>query len=93
MLGAILGSLLVNKPMQYFGRKKVMIGHYLFFIFGFLLTGFTYFGKNKSMMYIGRFFMGFGAGCTTPVSQIYVRILRGTTIKSFNKYYTIVYYR
>lgn len=75
MIGAMIGSLLVNKPMQYFGRKKTLIFHYLFFIAGFSLTGFTYFGKNKSMLYVGRFLMGFGAGCTTPASQIYVRKL------------------
>jgi MFS family permease len=26
------------------------------------------------MLYVGRFLMGFAAGCTTPASQIYVRI-------------------
>ena len=72
MLGAILGSLIINKPMQYFGRRKTLISHYLLFIIGFSLTGFTYFGKNKSMMYVGRYLMGFGAGSTTPASQIYV---------------------
>ena len=74
MIGAVLGSLLTNKPMEYCGRKMTLIGHYIIFITGFLITGFTYFGKNKSMLYIGRFLMGFAAGCTTPVSQIYVII-------------------
>lgn len=72
MVGAILGSLLINNPMQCYGRKKVLIGHYCFFIFGFLLTGLTYFVKEKSFIYVGRFLMGFGAGSTIPASQIYV---------------------
>ncbi|KAK4011374.1 hypothetical protein OUZ56_020488 [Daphnia magna] len=72
MLGAMLGSLFINKPMQYYGRKNALIGHYLIFIGGFLITGFTYFGKHKSMLYVGRFLMGFAAGCTTPAAQIYV---------------------
>lgn len=73
MLGAMLGSLFINKPMQYYGRKNALIGHYLIFIGGFLITGFTYFGKHKSMLYVGRFLMGFAAGCTTPAAQIYVQ--------------------
>ncbi len=72
MIGAVLGSLMINKPMQYFGRKKALVGHYLIFMAGFLITGFTYFGKNKAMLYVGRFLMGFAAGCTVPASQIYV---------------------
>ena len=69
-----MGSLFINKPMQYYGRKKALIGHYFIFISGFLITGLTYFGKHKSTLYVGRFLMGFAAGCTsTPASQIYVR--------------------
>lgn len=72
MIGAVLGALLVNKPMQFYGRKSALIGHYLIFITGFLITGFTYFAKHKALLYVGRFLMGFAAGCTTPASQIYV---------------------
>ena len=73
MIGAVLGSLFINKPMQYYGRKKALIGHYFIFISGFLITGLTYFGKHKSMLYVGRLLLGFAAGCTTPACQIYVR--------------------
>ncbi|KAK4011370.1 hypothetical protein OUZ56_020484 [Daphnia magna] len=72
MLGAILGSLFINKPMEYYGRKKALVGHYIVFICGFFISGFTHFGEHKSMLYIGRFLMGIAAGCTTPAAQIYV---------------------
>ena len=51
MIGAVLGSLFINKPMEYYGRKKALIGHYFLFISGFLITGLTYFGKHKSMLF------------------------------------------
>nr|CAH0107513.1 unnamed protein product [Daphnia galeata] len=51
MIGAVLGSLFINEPMQYYGRKKALMGHYFIFISGFLITGLTYFGKHKSMLY------------------------------------------
>ena len=89
ILGAVLGSLLINKPMQYYGRKKTLIGHYLVFSSGFLLTGFTYFVKAKSMFYIGRFLMGFAAGCTSPVSQIYVIIKCVLVLTISNNLYLI----
>lgn len=72
MLGAVIGSLLINVPLQYYGRKKSLVWHYLIFSLGFLITGFTYFIKDKTSLYVGRFLMGFANGCTTPASQIYV---------------------
>ena len=72
MLGAIVSALIISKPMQYYGRKKTLIAHYLFYIFGFLIMGFTYFGKDKAMLYVGRYLIGLGGGSTTPVCQIYV---------------------
>lgn len=76
MLGALIGSLLVGIPMQLYGRRKALIGHYILFIVGFLLIGFTYYGRHKSMLYVGRILTGAGAGMTTPASQIYVRLYR-----------------
>ena len=73
MLGAIVSAMVISMPMQYYGRKKTLIGHYLFYIIGFLIMGFTYFGKDKAMLYVGRYLIGWGAGSTTPVCQIYVR--------------------
>lgn len=72
MLGAILGSLFINKPMEYYGRRKALVGHYIVFICGFFVSAFANFGQHKSMLYIGRFLMGVAAGCTTPAAQIYV---------------------
>ncbi|XP_046457784.1 facilitated trehalose transporter Tret1-like isoform X2 [Daphnia pulex] len=72
LLGAVLGSLFIIKPMEYYGRKKALIGHYFVFVFGFLITALASFGKHKSMLYAGRFLMGFAAGSTIPVCQIYV---------------------
>jgi facilitated trehalose transporter len=75
LLGAVLGSLFIIKPMEYYGRKKALIGHYFVFVFGFLITALASFGKHKSMLYAGRFLMGFAAGSTIPVCQIYVSIV------------------
>jgi len=72
MLGALLGSLFIGIPMQFYGRQKSLVGHYLAFIIGFLLIGFTYFGEHKATLYLGRLITGLGGGMTTPASQIYV---------------------
>jgi len=72
MLGALLGSLFIGVSMQLYGRQKSLVGHYLAFMVGFLLIGFTYFGEHKSMLYLGRLVTGLGGGMTTPASQIYV---------------------
>ena len=50
IIGAVLGSLLINKPMEYYGRKMALIGHYLIVSFGFMLIAFTHFTKMKSML-------------------------------------------
>ncbi|EFX87178.1 hypothetical protein DAPPUDRAFT_44016 [Daphnia pulex] len=70
LLGAVLGSLFIIKPMEYYGRKKALIGHYFVFVFGFLITALASFGKHKSMLYAGRFLMGFAAGSTIPVLRL-----------------------
>ena len=72
MLGSLFGALIVSIPMHYCGRKAALVGHYTLFIAGFLLIGFTYFARHKSMIYVGRCLTGFAAGCTTPASQIYL---------------------
>jgi len=74
LLGAFAGSLLIGIPMQLYGRQKSLIAHYLFYIIGFLLIGFTYYGEHKYMLYVGRVIVGLGAGMSVPVSQIYVLI-------------------
>ena len=72
LLTATAGSLIIGIPMQLYGRKISLAGHYLPFIIGFLLIGFTYFSRHKAMLYVGRILTGVGTGMTTPVSQIYV---------------------
>ena len=57
--------------MQYFGRRKSLIALCFPFIVGFMLMGFTSFGKHKAMLYIGRIMTGIMNGATTPASQIY----------------------
>lgn len=71
-LCAIFGSLMISIPMQYFGRKKALIGLSFAGIIGFLLMGFTFFARHKSILYIGRILTGILVGATTPASQIYV---------------------
>lgn len=72
MLGALTGSLMASLPMQYFGRRRTLIVHYLVFVLGFSLTGLSYYVKDKALIYAGRVTCGFGAGFSTPVCQIYV---------------------
>lgn len=71
-LCALVGALAVSVPMAYFGRRKTLIGLTIPFITGFYLMGFTYFGKHKAMLYIGRLMSGLMNGAATPASQIYV---------------------
>ena len=71
-LCALFGSLLVSVPMQVYGRRISLICICLPLISGFLLMGFTYFIRHKSMLYIGRMLTGFMNGAATPASQIYV---------------------
>ncbi|KZS11507.1 Uncharacterized protein APZ42_024316 [Daphnia magna] len=72
MCGSFFGALAISIPMQYCGRKKALMGHYLLYIFGSLILGLTCIGKHKAMLYAGRLLQGFGVGCTTPACQIYV---------------------
>lgn len=72
MMGSFIGALVIGIPMQLYGRKKALIGHYLLFIAGFLMVASTYFVENKWMLYAGRTVSGVGVGTTTPASQIYV---------------------
>jgi facilitated trehalose transporter len=74
-LCALVGALLVSGPLQYFGRKKTLIGVSVPFFLGFMIMGFTYFGRHKAMLYLGRLFSGLMCGATVPSSQIYVRLL------------------
>ena len=66
---------MVSVPMQYYGRRKSLIGLCAPLMFGFMLMGFTYFARHKSMLYIGRMLTGFMNGAATPASQIYVKRL------------------
>lgn len=72
MCSSFFGALMISIPMQYYGRKKALIGHYLFYISGSVILGLTCIGKHKSMLYVGRLLQGLGVGCTTPACQIYV---------------------
>lgn len=73
-LCALFGSLMVSVPIQYYGRRKSLIGLCVPLMFGFMLMGFTYFARHKSMLYIGRMLTGFMNGAATPASQIYVTL-------------------
>lgn len=71
-LCALVGALLVSYPMQHFGRRRTLIGLTFPFFTGFLLMGLTYFGRHKTMLYVGRLMTGLANGALTPSSQIYV---------------------
>ena len=63
---------MVSIPMQYLGRRKSLIALCIPFIIGFSLMGFTFFGRHKAMLYIGRIMSGLMNGAATPAAQIYV---------------------
>ena len=67
-----IGALIAGIPLQYFGRKKTLIGTTVPSIAAFWLMGFTFFGQHKVMLYIGRILSGLMIGISTPASQIYV---------------------
>lgn len=71
-LCALVGALAISVPLQYLGRRLTLIGLTIPFILGFWLMGFTYFGKHKAMLYVGRLASGLMNGAATPSSQIYV---------------------
>lgn len=71
-LCALLGALLIGYPMQRYGRKVALVGLSVPFFLGFVLMGFTYFGRHKAMLFIGRLMSGLMNGAATPASQIYV---------------------
>jgi facilitated trehalose transporter len=71
-LCAVFGALMIGWPMQRFGRKLSLIGLSIPFSIGFLIMGFTYYGRNKAQLYIGRIITGLMNGAATPASQIYV---------------------
>lgn len=72
MAGAVVGALLVAFPLETCGRRKTLTWHFIFYILGFLVIGFTYFGRHKAMLYVGRILTGVGTGMTTPSCQTYV---------------------
>ena len=74
-LCALVGALLISVPMQYLGRKITLVGISTAFILGFWIMGFTYFGNDKAMLYVGRLLTGLMNGAVTPASQIYVKII------------------
>lgn len=71
-LCALVGALLITYPLQYFGRRKTLIGLCLPFFLGFFLMALTNFVQNKIMLYVGRLLTGLVNGALTPASQIYV---------------------
>ena len=75
MIGAIAGAIIISFPLQSRGRKNALFWEYICYIAGFLMIGFTYFGRHKAMLYVGRVITGVGTGMTTPAAQIYVRYL------------------
>lgn len=58
--------------MQYFGRKKTLLAHYLLFALGFFVIAFADMLSHKIPIYVGRGLAGIASGFTTPASQIYV---------------------
>jgi len=52
--------------------RKALMGVSIPFCLGFLIMGFTYFGRHKGMLYFGRLLSGTMNGAATPASQIYV---------------------
>lgn len=75
-LCSLIGALLISAPMQIYGRRKALIWSSIPFVFGFLIMGFTIYGRHKAQLYVGRIITGLVAGATTPASQIYVRRLK-----------------
>lgn len=71
-LCALFGSLLISIPMQLFGRRISLMGIAVPFFLGFHIMGFTYFGRHKAQLYIGRIMTGLMNGAATPAAQIYV---------------------
>jgi len=68
----IFGSLLIMAPMKYLGRKPALILISFPYIIGFLLMGFTFYVRHKSILYVGRILNGLMLGSSTPAAQIYV---------------------
>ena len=71
-LCALFGALLVGIPAHIFGRRKTLMGLSVPFFLGFMIMGFTVFGRNKAQLYVGRLLSGTMNGAATPVSQVYV---------------------
>jgi MFS family permease len=79
----MVGALLVGPLLEHFGRKRSLILVTVPYMASFLLMGFTFFGRNKSQLYIGRILNGLAAGAATPASQIYVRFINTCFLSSF----------
>lgn len=73
-MSAIVGAFLVGYPMQYFGRRQVLMGLCLPFWFGYMLMGLADVIGHKALVYVGRSLTGVMYGAMTPASQIYVNI-------------------
>lgn len=84
----MIGALLIVPVLEHFGRRRSLILVTVPYMVSFLLMGFTFFGRNKSQLYIGRILNGLAAGAATPASQIYVRY----TSHSFDLIYSTQLY-
>lgn len=71
-LTTMFGALLIGPVLQRFGCKKSLMIMTIPYSLGFLLMGFTYFGRSRIQLYVGRFMAGMASGAVSPASQIYV---------------------
>jgi len=83
-LVAPFSSVLVSFPLQYFGRRKALIGLSIPGIIGFLLMGFTFFIRHKSVLYLGRLLTAIMGGAAPPAAQIYVNLNKIFSMISYN---------
>lgn len=71
-VSAIPGALFVSYPMQYFGRRTIMMALCLPFAMGYMLMGLANAVGYKELVYIGRSITGVTYGAMLPPSQLYV---------------------
>lgn len=77
ILGAWIGCLLTSKPLDFYGRKKTLIGNSLFYILGSILCTIT----NKYTLFMGRFMSGIGVGVTSVACPILLAELAPADIR------------
>jgi SP family facilitated glucose transporter-like MFS transporter 8 len=77
ILGAWIGCLFTSKPLDFYGRKKTLIGNSLFYILGAILCTIT----NKYTLFMGRFVSGIGVGVTSVACPILLAELAPADIR------------